>query len=78
MTLAECEAACKRNCSCMGYVNSDIRNGGSGCLLWLGDLVDIRLDDKTQQLYIRMPASELTSKALFAKLFTKCSCLPLS
>ncbi|XP_035830859.1 G-type lectin S-receptor-like serine/threonine-protein kinase At4g27290 [Helianthus annuus] len=61
MTLAECEVACKRNCLCMAYANSDITNGGSGCLLWFSDLVDIRLDDETQQLYIRMPASELTS-----------------
>ncbi|KAJ0550477.1 putative protein kinase RLK-Pelle-DLSV family [Helianthus annuus] len=62
MTLAECEVACKRNCLCMAYANSDITNGGSGCLLWFSDLVDIRLDDETQQLYIRMPASELTSR----------------
>ncbi|KAK9063015.1 hypothetical protein SSX86_016885 [Deinandra increscens subsp. villosa] len=60
MTLSECEAACKRNCSCTAYANSDIRNGGSGCLLWFDDLMDIRVDDEARALYIRMPASELT------------------
>ncbi|KAK4348576.1 hypothetical protein RND71_031331 [Anisodus tanguticus] len=35
VTLRECKKACLRNCSC-------IRNGGSGCLLWFGDLIDIR------------------------------------
>ncbi|KAJ0728766.1 putative protein kinase RLK-Pelle-DLSV family [Helianthus annuus] len=62
MTLAECEAACKRNCSCMAYANSDIRNGGSGCLLWFDDLMDIRADGAAQALYIRMHASELTTR----------------
>ncbi|KAK1421239.1 hypothetical protein QVD17_23424 [Tagetes erecta] len=61
MTLVECEAACRRNCSCNAYANSDISNGGSGCLLWFDDLTDIREDDETQPLYIRMPFSNLTS-----------------
>ncbi|KAK1421238.1 hypothetical protein QVD17_23423 [Tagetes erecta] len=62
MTLGECEAACSRNCSCTAYANSDISSGGSGCLLWFGDLMDIRTVDITQSLYIRMPASEFTSR----------------
>ncbi|KAL2245387.1 UNVERIFIED_CONTAM: G-type lectin S-receptor-like serine/threonine-protein kinase [Sesamum indicum] len=63
-TLDECEAECLRNCSCMAYSNLDIRRGGSGCLLWIGDLVDIRLlSGEEQIIYIRMAASELDSKA---------------
>jgi hypothetical protein len=47
-------------CNCTAYSNLDIRNGGSGCLLWFGDLVDIRvLDDNEQEIYIRMAESEL-------------------
>ncbi|KAL0353542.1 UNVERIFIED_CONTAM: G-type lectin S-receptor-like serine/threonine-protein kinase [Sesamum angustifolium] len=62
-TLEECEAECLRNCSCMAYSNLDIRRGGSGCLLWFGDLVDIRqLTGEEQMIYIRMAASELDSK----------------
>ncbi|KAF5763276.1 putative protein kinase RLK-Pelle-DLSV family [Helianthus annuus] len=59
MTLGECEIACKRNCSCTGYTSLDIRNGGSGCLLWLDELLDTREYDANQDIYIRMAASEL-------------------
>ncbi|KAL0399324.1 UNVERIFIED_CONTAM: G-type lectin S-receptor-like serine/threonine-protein kinase [Sesamum radiatum] len=62
-TLEECKAECLRNCSCMAYSNLDIRRGGSGCLLWFGDLIDIRqLTGEEQMIYIRMAASELDSK----------------
>ncbi|KAJ0733928.1 putative non-specific serine/threonine protein kinase [Helianthus annuus] len=60
MTLVDCEKMCKSNCSCTAYTNSDISVTGSGCLLWFGDLIDIRtfaLNGDT--LYIRMPPSEL-------------------
>ncbi|KAI3734768.1 hypothetical protein L6452_14247 [Arctium lappa] len=63
MTLEECEMACRKNCSCTAYANLDIRNGGSGCLLWFDELMDIREYDEKQELYIRMAASELTAKA---------------
>ncbi|KAI3817672.1 hypothetical protein L1987_11468 [Smallanthus sonchifolius] len=59
MTLGECEMACRRNCSCTAYANLDIRNGGSGCLLWFDELIDIRDYDEDHDIYIRMAASEL-------------------
>ncbi|MFS7994467.1 putative protein kinase RLK-Pelle-DLSV family [Helianthus anomalus] len=59
MTLRDCEMACKRNCSCTAYTSLDIRNGGSGCLLWLDELLDTRHYDADQDIYIRMVASEL-------------------
>ena len=58
MTLEECEMACRRNCSCTAYANLDIRNGGTGCLMWFGGLMDIRENDEKQHLYIRMAFSE--------------------
>ncbi|XP_060191128.1 G-type lectin S-receptor-like serine/threonine-protein kinase At4g27290 [Lycium barbarum] len=62
MNLDECRAVCLRNCSCMGYTNLDIRNGGSGCLLWIGELVDIRqLSQSGNDIYIRMSASDRDS-----------------
>ncbi|CAN4102815.1 unnamed protein product [Withania somnifera] len=62
MTLDECRTVCLRNCSCTGYANLDIRNGGSGCLLWIGELVDIRqLSASGQDIYIRMSASDIGS-----------------
>ncbi|GJY85429.1 G-type lectin S-receptor-like serine/threonine-protein kinase isoform X1 [Tanacetum coccineum] len=62
MTLGECELACKKDCSCTAYASLDIRNGGSGCLLWFNDLMDVRVLEETEVLYIRMPASELTTQ----------------
>ncbi|XP_019196485.1 PREDICTED: G-type lectin S-receptor-like serine/threonine-protein kinase At4g27290 [Ipomoea nil] len=63
MSLGECEDVCATNCSCMAYTSLDIRNGGSGCLLWLGDLVDIRqLSDHGQDIYIRMAYSALDAE----------------
>ncbi|XVF77747.1 hypothetical protein PTKIN_Ptkin14bG0071800 [Pterospermum kingtungense] len=60
MSLEMCREKCLKNCSCTAYANSDIRGGGSGCLLWFSDLMDIReyIEDG-QDLYIRMAASEL-------------------
>ncbi|KAJ0045004.1 hypothetical protein Pint_04369 [Pistacia integerrima] len=61
-SLLECEKLCFDNCSCTAYANLDVRDGGSGCLLWFDDLIDIRdyTDiDGGQDLYVRMAASEL-------------------
>ncbi|KAK3426741.1 hypothetical protein EUGRSUZ_F03116 [Eucalyptus grandis] len=50
---------CMKSCSCMAYSNLNIRDGGSGCLLWFSELIDIReYSDNGQDLYIRMAASE--------------------
>ncbi|KAM3714653.1 hypothetical protein ACB098_01G353600 [Castanea mollissima] len=60
MSLKECEELCLKNCSCRAYSNLDIRNGGSGCLLWFADLVDlVVLQMDGQDLYIRVAASVL-------------------
>ncbi|RDY00481.1 G-type lectin S-receptor-like serine/threonine-protein kinase, partial [Mucuna pruriens] len=60
MSLDECERVCLKNCSCTAYTNLDVRGGGSGCLLWFGDIVDLRKHaSQGQDIYIRMAASEL-------------------
>nr|XP_023904186.1 G-type lectin S-receptor-like serine/threonine-protein kinase At4g27290 [Quercus suber] len=60
MNLKECKEMCLKNCSCNAYANLDVRNGGSGCLLWLADLVDIVVVQVGgQDIYIRQPASVL-------------------
>ena len=81
MNLEECRVKCMNNCTCMAYSNTDIRDGGSGCAMWFGDLIDIRQIALTgqdanslgQDLYIRMPASEkgmgLYSSMLFYSYF---------
>ncbi|KAF8032090.1 hypothetical protein BT93_D1106 [Corymbia citriodora subsp. variegata] len=60
MNLQECKQTCLRNCSYTAYSNLDIRERGSGCLLWFGDLIDIRqFDENGQDIYVRMAASEV-------------------
>ncbi|XP_022877597.1 G-type lectin S-receptor-like serine/threonine-protein kinase At4g27290 isoform X2 [Olea europaea var. sylvestris] len=60
MKLDECKVACLKNCSCMAYSPLDMSTGGSGCLLWFKDLVNIReLSKAGQDIYIRMASSEL-------------------
>ncbi|XP_030551014.1 G-type lectin S-receptor-like serine/threonine-protein kinase At4g27290 [Rhodamnia argentea] len=62
MSLKECKEECLKNCSCTAYANSDIRGGGSGCLMWYGDLIDMRASEEQnygQTLYVRVSASEL-------------------
>ncbi|CAN4102826.1 unnamed protein product [Withania somnifera] len=60
MNLEECKKMCLADCNCTAYSNLDIRNGGSGCLLWFGKLIDIREYKKNEQsLFVRVSASEL-------------------
>ncbi|CAH1430464.1 unnamed protein product [Lactuca virosa] len=66
MSLEECEMICRRDCNCTAYANLDIRNGGSGCLLWFDDLLDARESDDHQELYIRMAISDLAAKGQFS------------
>ncbi|KAK9133673.1 hypothetical protein Scep_013201 [Stephania cephalantha] len=55
----ECEDMCLKNCSCSAYASANVVDG-TGCLLWFGELLDVRkLIDKGQDLYVKMPASEL-------------------
>ncbi|KAK3032637.1 hypothetical protein RJ639_036597 [Escallonia herrerae] len=56
MNLVECREACLRNCSCVAYARTEV----SGCVAWLGGLVDVRgYSEGGQDLYIKMAASDL-------------------
>jgi hypothetical protein len=60
LSLEECEKECFRNCSCTAYAVADVRNGGTGCLTWHGNLTDIqKLSDQGQDLYLRVDKVEL-------------------
>ncbi|KAK9209441.1 hypothetical protein WN944_001807 [Citrus x changshan-huyou] len=60
ISLLECKELCSKNCSCTAYANADVRGGGSGCLLWFHDLIDMKeLSESGQDLFVRMAASEL-------------------
>ena len=57
MNLKECASLCLRKCTCTAYANSDIRQWGSGWLLWFGDLIYIReFTQNGQEFYVSMPA----------------------
>lgn len=59
-SLEECEKLCLGNCSCTAYANLDVRDGGSGCILWFNNILDAKkLSYGGQDLYIRVAASEL-------------------
>ncbi|MCD7459415.1 hypothetical protein HAX54_040872 [Datura stramonium] len=63
INLEECEKLCLADCNCTAYSNLDVRNGGSGCLIWFGELIDIReFSQNEQDLYVRVAASELDKK----------------
>ncbi|GMN65513.1 hypothetical protein TIFTF001_034582 [Ficus carica] len=62
MSLKECEAACLKNCSCVAYANSDVRRGGSGCLTWFGDIIDVKeihVKGSEENIYVRLSASDI-------------------
>ncbi|GAU37499.1 hypothetical protein TSUD_275510 [Trifolium subterraneum] len=64
LNLEECRNSCLRNGSCAAYANIDIRNGGSGCLIWFNNLMDVRKFSKWgQDLYVRVSPSELDQHA---------------
>ncbi|KAG2327734.1 hypothetical protein Bca52824_010462 [Brassica carinata] len=58
--LKECEERCLKDCNCTAYANMDIRDGGSGCVIWKGDIFDVRNFPKGgQDLYVRLAAADL-------------------
>ncbi|PKI73775.1 hypothetical protein CRG98_005846 [Punica granatum] len=60
LSLKECAQECLKNCSCTAYTSADESNGGSGCLAWYDDLLDIRtFSDIGQDLYVRVDAAVL-------------------
>ncbi|KAF7019321.1 hypothetical protein CFC21_032512 [Triticum aestivum] len=65
-SLEECKARCYANCSCLAYAAADIRGGGnrSGCVLWTDAIVDLRLIDSKQDLYLRLSKSEFEGHAV--------------
>ncbi|XP_031280040.1 G-type lectin S-receptor-like serine/threonine-protein kinase At4g27290 [Pistacia vera] len=54
MNLRDSDAKCLKNCSCRNYAISDVTGGGSGYLMWFGDLIDIKKITNGMDVYIRM------------------------
>jgi PAN-like domain len=67
--LEQCRERCLANCSCTAYSNSDVSNGGSGCMLWVGDLIDMRqFSGGGQTLYYCVAGSEVPGVYYFSLL----------
>ncbi|XP_071698920.1 G-type lectin S-receptor-like serine/threonine-protein kinase At4g27290 [Rutidosis leptorrhynchoides] len=59
MTLQNCKVKCTNECNCTAYATLDIKLG-SGCVLWYGELIDMRiLPNNGQDIFIRISAKEL-------------------
>ncbi|KAJ0249431.1 Uncharacterized protein HA466_0149250 [Hirschfeldia incana] len=53
--LEECSQKCVRDCNCTGFAIMDNMNGGSGCVMWTGELVDMRkYDAGGQTVYVKV------------------------
>ncbi|VFQ88976.1 unnamed protein product [Cuscuta campestris] len=62
MDLKACKEMCRRNCSCTAFTNSNVSNGGSGCVIWTAELFDMRryaAVEGGQVLYIRVAVSDV-------------------
>ncbi|XP_027348621.1 receptor-like serine/threonine-protein kinase SD1-8 isoform X1 [Abrus precatorius] len=60
MSLMECGDLCHGNCSCTAYANIEVTNGGTGCVIWVGELLDMRqYPAGGQDLYVRLAASDV-------------------
>ncbi|XP_006652874.1 G-type lectin S-receptor-like serine/threonine-protein kinase B120 [Oryza brachyantha] len=54
----ECTTKCSRNCSCTAYAYGNLTGADQArCLLWTGDLVDMRVASNDEKLYIRLADS---------------------
>ncbi|KEH16806.1 S-locus lectin kinase family protein [Medicago truncatula] len=62
MTLDDCKTKCLKNCSCTAYSSLDTSGAGSGCSIWFGDLVDLRVSQSGQDLYVRTDVSDIGDK----------------
>ncbi|KAJ6791189.1 receptor-like serine/threonine-protein kinase SD1-8 [Iris pallida] len=62
LNLDECKAKCLMDCSCTAYASANISGGGSGCIVWFSELMDIRLYvGDGQDLYVRVAAADIVS-----------------
>ncbi|WOK99771.1 receptor-like serine/threonine-protein kinase SD1-8 isoform X1 [Canna indica] len=60
LNLEQCREACLRNCSCTAYTNANISGDGSGCIMWMNDLSDIRMyASGGQELNFRLAAKDI-------------------
>ncbi|XP_020589414.1 G-type lectin S-receptor-like serine/threonine-protein kinase At4g27290 [Phalaenopsis equestris] len=57
-----CRTRCLMNCSCKAYAGVHLSGGGSGCLIWMAEINDLRTSasESPQDIYVRV-ASRLNN-----------------
>ncbi|KAH7660840.1 S-receptor-like serine/threonine-protein kinase protein [Dioscorea alata] len=64
ISMNECSAKCLKNCSCTAYATANISGAGLGCVVWVTELIDLRLSSHAthvQDVFVRLAASDLAS-----------------
>ncbi|GAB2213786.1 hypothetical protein Droror1_Dr00018101 [Drosera rotundifolia] len=66
LNMDECQETCLRDCFCMAYTYLNVFENASKCVVWYGDLLDIRVftNGAGNELYIKMSREELASPRL--------------
>ncbi|XLR34583.1 G-type lectin S-receptor-like serine/threonine-protein kinase At4g27290 [Arachis hypogaea] len=60
MRLEDCRILCWNDCSCMAYAALDVSKGPNGCLLWFGNLIDMKvMNASVEDIYIKMAGKEV-------------------
>ncbi|KAK4858711.1 hypothetical protein QYF36_020791 [Acer negundo] len=63
ISLEECERECLKSCNCTGYANVYVDERGRGCIVWYGELRDMRRYKSGQDFFLRVDAVELAVDA---------------
>ncbi|KAM0951476.1 putative S-locus glycoprotein [Dioscorea sansibarensis] len=70
ISLNECRAKCLKNCPCTAYATANISGVGIGCIIWVTDLIDLRMSSHAaQDVFVRLAAADL------GKLYDQLNCL---
>ncbi|MQM02024.1 hypothetical protein Taro_034779 [Colocasia esculenta] len=56
----DCRTACLRNCSCTAYAYTEVAGGSRGCILWGGNLTDVRVNPigGGDELFVRLAKAD--------------------
>ncbi|XP_039140057.1 receptor-like serine/threonine-protein kinase SD1-8 [Dioscorea cayenensis subsp. rotundata] len=58
----ECRGRCLKKCSCTAYATANISCAGLGCVIWVTELIDLRMSSHpTQDIFVRLAAADLAS-----------------
>ncbi|XP_020589354.1 G-type lectin S-receptor-like serine/threonine-protein kinase At4g27290 isoform X2 [Phalaenopsis equestris] len=62
LELDACRERCLMNCSCTAYSSANFTGAGSGCIMWMGQLNDLRVySNNPHVIYLRLAVADLVS-----------------